>query len=97
VTVVEAPSGTRVTPERLGGRFRLDERISVGDRISGSCGASAEASGLSLWKATDELLGRPVTIYLLPAGQPVPDQVGHGPGHDAGACSGCPEPSGLRG
>ncbi len=60
---------------RLGGRFRLDERISVGDRISGSCGASAEACGLSLWKATDELLGRPVTIYLLPAGQPVPDRV----------------------
>jgi hypothetical protein len=83
VTVVEVPSGTQVTPEwltqvtpeRLGGRFRLDERISVGDRISGACGASAEAGGLSLWKATDELLGRPVTIYLLPAGQPVPDRV----------------------
>ena len=83
MTVVEVPSGTQVTPEwltqvtpeRLGGRFRLDERISVGDRISGACGASAEAGGLSLWKATDELLGRPVTIYLLPAGQPVPDRV----------------------
>jgi hypothetical protein len=75
VTVVEVPSGTHVTPGRLGGRFRLDERISVGDRISGDCGASAEAGGLSLWKATDELLGRPVTIYLLPAGQPVPGRV----------------------
>jgi hypothetical protein len=72
VTIVEVPSGTHVTPGWLGGRFRLDERISVGDRISGACGASW---GLSLWKATDELLGRPVTIYLLPAGRPVPDRV----------------------
>jgi hypothetical protein len=57
---------------RLGGRFRLDERISVGDHISGTCGPWLETGGLSLWKATDELLGRPVTIYLLPAGRPVP-------------------------
>jgi hypothetical protein len=70
VTVVERPSGTQLAPGWLGGRFRLDERISVGDRISGACGG-----GLSLWKATDTLLGRPVTIYLLPAGQPVPDRV----------------------
>jgi hypothetical protein len=75
VTVVEIPSGTHMTPGRLGGRFRLDERISVGDRISAACGASWEAGGLSLWKATDELLGRPVTIYLLPAGRPVPDRL----------------------
>jgi hypothetical protein len=75
VTVAEMPSGTQVAPSWLGGRFRLDERISVGDRISGACGASWEAGGLSLWKATDTLLRRPVTIYLLPAGQPVPDRV----------------------
>lgn len=75
MTVVEIPSGTHTTPGRLGGRFRLDERISVGDRINGACGASWEAGGLSLWKATDELLGRPVTIYLLPAGRPVPDRL----------------------
>lgn len=72
MSVVEAPSDTHMTSGRLGGRFRLDERISVGDRISGACVASW---GLSLWKATDELLGRPVTIYLLPAGQPVPPGV----------------------
>jgi hypothetical protein len=36
VTVVEMPSGTQVAPGWLGGRFRLDERISVGDRISGA-------------------------------------------------------------
>jgi hypothetical protein len=58
----------------LGGRFRLDERISLGDQLSGPCGSSWEARGLSLWKATDQLLGRPVTIYLLPRG-PVPGAV----------------------
>jgi hypothetical protein len=53
----------------------LEERISVAERISGACGASWAANGMSLWKATDALLDRPVTIYLLPAGQPVPDRV----------------------
>jgi hypothetical protein len=77
VTVIEADRSpslgqTRMGQTRLGGRFRLDERINVGDRISGACGASWETGGLSLWKATDELLSRPVTIYLLPAGRPVP-------------------------
>jgi hypothetical protein len=47
---------------RLGGRFRLDERITAAGR-------------LSLWKATDELLSRPVTIHLLPRGVPVPAHV----------------------
>jgi hypothetical protein len=76
VTVVEADRSPSLAATRLGGRFRLDERINVGDHISGTCGASWETSGLSLWKATDELLGRPVTIYLLPAGRPVsPDIV----------------------
>src|SRR6516162_3637181 len=46
----------------LGGRFRLDERI-------------AAAGALSLWKATDALLCRPVTIHLLPRGVPVPAHV----------------------
>jgi acetylornithine deacetylase/succinyl-diaminopimelate desuccinylase-like protein len=62
MTVVEIPSRT------LGGRFRLNERISLDDQVSGPCGSSWEARGLSLWKATDQLLGRPVTIYLLPRG-----------------------------
>jgi hypothetical protein len=75
MTVVEIPSGTHKAdsaPGRvdraLGGRFRLDERISLGDQLSGPCGSSWEARGLSLWKATDRLLGRAVTIYLLPRG-----------------------------
>ena len=46
----------------LGGRFRLDERI-------------AAAGALSLWKATDALLCRPVSIHLLPLGVPVPAPV----------------------
>ena len=76
MTVVEVPSGTpAATQAWLGGRFRLDERISLDDQVSGPCGPSLEASGLSLWKAVDRLLGRSVTIYLLPAGQPVPPVV----------------------
>src|SRR5215472_8729995 len=77
MTVVEVPSGTHTTESWLGGRFRLDERISLDDQVSGfpgPCGSSWEARGLSLWKATDQLLSRPVTIYLLPAG-PVPRAV----------------------
>jgi hypothetical protein len=72
VTVAEIFGSPSQAVARLGGRFRLDERISVGDHISGTCGPWLETGGLSLWKATDELLGRPVTIYLLPAGRPVP-------------------------
>src|SRR5215469_18641041 len=74
MTVVEVPSGTHTAETWLGGRFRLDERISLDDQVSGfpgPCGSSWEARGLSLWKATDQLLSRPVTIYLLPSG-PVP-------------------------
>jgi hypothetical protein len=66
-----------MTEQWLGGRFRLDERIGLDDQvsgISGPCGSSWEARGLSLWKATDQLLNRPVTIYLLPRG-PVPHAV----------------------
>jgi hypothetical protein len=72
MTVVEVPSGTQAW---LGGRFRLDERISVSDHIGAPCATSWEAQGLSLWKATDQLLGRPVTMYLLPPGVPVPPAV----------------------
>jgi eukaryotic-like serine/threonine-protein kinase len=43
---------------RLGGRFRLDDRVD-------------EAYGTSLWEATDELLRRRVAIHVLPDG-PVP-------------------------
>jgi serine/threonine protein kinase len=76
MTVVEVPSGTPGAAQAwLGGRFRLGERISLDEQVSGPCGPSLEASGLSLWKATDRLLGRPVTIYLLPPGQSVPPVV----------------------
>src|ERR1700760_2484310 len=69
MTVVEVPPGTQ---QLLGGRFRLDERIGLDDQVNGPCGSAWEARGLSLWKATDQLLGRAVTIYLLPPGIPVP-------------------------
>jgi hypothetical protein len=75
MTAVEIPSGTHSTTGLLGGRFRLDERISLDEQVPGPCGSSWEARGLSLWKATDALLGRPVTIYLLPRGIPVPRTV----------------------
>ena len=79
MTVVEMPPGAHTAAHTagrwLGGRFRLDERISTDDQVSGPCGSSSEARGLSLWKATDRLLGRPVTIYLLPPGVPVPRTV----------------------
>src|SRR6185437_12861555 len=74
MTVVEIPSGAHMTEQWLGGRFRLDERIGLDDQVSGISGpggSSWEARGLSLWKATDQLLNRPVTVYLLPRG-PVP-------------------------
>src|SRR5947207_233634 len=77
MTVVDIPSGARTAETWLGGRFRLDERINLDDQVSvfsGSCGSAWEARGLSLWKATDQLLNRPVTIYLLPRG-PVPSTV----------------------
>jgi serine/threonine protein kinase len=46
----------------LGGRFRLDERITDG-------------GALSVWKATDQLLCRPVAVHLLPPGAPVQPHV----------------------
>ena len=81
MTIADLPSGAHMAAHMsgrsLGGRFRLDERISLEDQVSGFSGArgsSREARGLSLWKATDQLLNRPVTIYLLPRG-PVPGAV----------------------
>src|SRR5580700_5570418 len=67
--VVEGTSGTQLAGAWLGGRFRLDERIGVGEYISGPC--SQTADGLCLWTATDQLLDRPVTIYLLAPGRGV--------------------------
>jgi len=63
----------------LGGRFRLEERISTaggpGARgMAGGPGTRSAAGGFPVWKATDRLLGRPVTIHLLPPG-PVPRTV----------------------
>jgi len=72
------PSGP---PVRLGGRFRLEERVSTADgsaaRAPGGQGDAMRtlASGLVVWKATDELLRRAVTVHLLPRGLPVPPRV----------------------
>jgi hypothetical protein len=55
------PSGVYPAETLLGGRFRLDERVSF-----------HEVPRVSVWKATDRLLGRPVTVHLFPPGRPVP-------------------------
>ena len=41
------------TDSLLGGRYRLDRRSHTG------------ASGLELWRATDEILGRRVAVHLV--------------------------------
>lgn len=46
----------------VGGRFRLEDRV-------------RELGGASLWKATDELLQRPVAVYMLPGAFSVADSV----------------------
>ena len=77
MTVVDRPSGAYTAGRWLGGRFRLDERISLDDQVSGFSGSARLLAGgarPSLWKATDRLLNRAVTIYLLPRG-PVPSAV----------------------
>ena len=51
----------------LGGRFRLDERVTAAGGFSVGQG--------SLWRATDALLGRPVAIHLLSGGVRVPAHV----------------------
>jgi hypothetical protein len=71
------PSGP---PMRLGGRFRLDERVSTAAGFpewapGGGFAMRTLADGLVVWKATDELLRRPVTLHLLPRGLPVPPHV----------------------
>ena len=75
---VRGPAEGAELPLRLGGRFRLDEPVTVADwpgvRPAGDAGPMA-AAGVSLWKATDEVLCRPVTIYLLPGTVPVPSHV----------------------
>jgi hypothetical protein len=65
VTLVEATevAGTLW----LGGRFRLDERVTAAGGLSVWQG--------SLWRATDELLCRPVAVHLLPRGVRVPARV----------------------
>ena len=74
MTVTEGTPGALVTERQLGGRFRLDERISLEEQLSGPCGPYLESAGVALWKATDLLLERPVTIHTLPPGD-VPGQV----------------------
>ena len=72
------PAQTGPAQTWLGGRFALDERIGVSERIGGTRPASwafRQADGLSLWKATDQLLRRPVTIYTLPPGLAVQPRV----------------------
>jgi hypothetical protein len=59
VTVTEQVLRTPQEAVVLDGRFRLDQRI----------GGRGE---ISLWRATDELLRRPVAIHLLPARTPAP-------------------------
>ncbi len=86
MTVVEEtgvagrPSGTHMAATRLGGRFRLEERISTTTGLptwSATTGQPvwSATTGLSVWKATDEVLCRPVTIHLLPGGREVPRTV----------------------
>ncbi len=86
MTVVEEtgvagrPSGTYMAATRLGGRFRLEERISTTTGLptwSATTGQPvwSATTGLSVWKATDEVLCRPVTIHLLPGGREVPRTV----------------------
>jgi serine/threonine protein kinase len=54
VSAVEVVPGV-CAASKLGGRFRLEDRV-------------GEAYRASLWKATDELLSRPVAIHVLPEG-----------------------------
>jgi hypothetical protein len=65
-------SGTCLAEQWLGGRFRLDERVSVRD-FAGSQGSRGPR--VSVWKATDRLLCRPVTVHMFPPGRPVPQAV----------------------
>jgi hypothetical protein len=75
-----APQADPTRPPLLGGRFRLDERVSMAAGFpqwtpGGRVAVRTLADGLVVWKATDELLRRPVTLHLLPRGLPVPPHV----------------------
>ena len=59
MTVAELSPRTHADPVVLEGRFRLDCRVSEGD-------------GVSLWRATDQVLRRSVAVHLLPAWTPLP-------------------------
>jgi hypothetical protein len=61
------PSGGPGPTIWLGGRFRLDERVTTAGGLSVGQG--------SLWRATDALLYRPVAIHLLAGGVRVPAHV----------------------
>lgn len=61
------PSGGPGPTTWLGGRFRLDERVT-------SAGGLSVGQG-SLWRATDALLCRPVAVHLLSRGVRVPAHV----------------------
>jgi hypothetical protein len=58
VTILEAGPSARSGIILLGGRFRLAEQIS-------------ESGGITLWRATDEMLHRAVAVHLLPDCLPV--------------------------
>ena len=62
MTVIEAAPRAGAETAPLDGRFRLTQRV-------GGTG------GISVWKATDEVLRRPVTVHLLPPGVPVEAEV----------------------
>jgi hypothetical protein len=63
----EVPSGKPGPATWLGGRFRLDERVTAAGGMSVGQG--------SLWRATDALLCRPVAVHVLSHGVRVPAHV----------------------
>jgi hypothetical protein len=71
MTAVEMAGGTGISSgtypaERwLGGRFRLDERVSLREALG----------SVSVWRATDRLLCRPVTVHVFPPRRSVPRAV----------------------
>lgn len=62
ITATAATPQTRAEAMVLNGRFRLDRRVAV-------AGTTGE---VSVWRATDLLLGRPVSVHLLPAWAAIP-------------------------
>jgi serine/threonine protein kinase len=83
-TAPGVPSGGPGPTTWLGGRFRLDERVTAAGGLSVSVRPGSSWPGSvwpesswpgSVWRATDELLCRPVAIHLLPRGVRVPARV----------------------